>query len=836
MKRASWLGENSSRKIFSLPFKTRAGVLLAATTLGCALNLAPIKLDWGVDLLMGAVPIWAVFFIVGRPLALAGFAIVSLGTIMLWHHPWAYGIFLAEAVTVALLSRRLPLMFAEIIYWLIFGIPAVFLSYTFILNMEPSDVDLIMTKQPLNAFLCAAVGLVIYHVIVLLLPTKTPNLRGSLSLYDLCISYALTVALIPMFITMELNGRYRQLEKEDSISVTLKAKIELAAHILLSIEQKLTVYYGGDCIAGTNTDLFVLCGNYDLFYQVKKFLGNNTLLYVLADGKHIYSFNNSSNENTILSLKSNFSPEFASNNTYKKKFPLQGLFSHEPAAMTVDKNKKITARYSTVFNRTLYEFYGTIDLSEEVISRRKFLTMDLFLVFICTAIITLAVLYGSKRLKRILFFINESLDFFIKSDRITVGSNYSMIREIDLLYTSISTALDPAIKDRLAFVDFSDRIMEIEKNAPLCFYSSNIIDGKRVSMTGALPALVDFKWHTGDLSIKWWLGAIHPDDRETASFMPQLLKPGMPASAEYRLLNAAGQYIWILDILIYSKDEVNGSIDAYGILIEITKRKLAELQLAQTAKLSYLGEMATNLAHELNQPLNIIKLAASNAMRVLDAENQDVDYLRRRLLRINKQVDRASELISHMRIFGRTPAGGPHPISLNSAIENAIKLVTAELGAANIDCRIFNQFGFPQVLGHETLLEQVLVNLILNARDAILENRSQVDLHASAADIDLITIIYNKVGTNVHLTIEDTGGGIDNALINKIFDPFFTTKDVGKGTGLGLSISFGLVRDMGGILSVKNGTNGAQFMIVLPVLEVEDGFHVEAQRYQTNLI
>lgn len=253
-----------------------------------------------------------------------------------------------------------------------------------------------------------------------------------------------------------------------------------------------------------------------------------------------------------------------------------------------------------------------------------------------------------------------------------------------------------------------------------------------------------------------------------------------------------------------------------------TPRHQAQRALAQTSKLVTLGEMTTGMAHELSQPLNVIKMAAQNALsevapgdhRAADDDlpppMSDADFRRfmaGKLDRIVAQVDRAASIIARMRVFGRTPEGPPAVIDVREACREALTLVGQRLRNHGITIR--EEYG-PQPLrvrSHLNLLEQVLVNLLLNARDA---------LQSSRRDDKEIVICGRVEAGRVFLTVADNGPGVPPEARERLFEPFFTSKPTGQGVGLGLALSFGIVREAGGVLSLLPDGDGATFQIELP--------------------
>ena len=263
-----------------------------------------------------------------------------------------------------------------------------------------------------------------------------------------------------------------------------------------------------------------------------------------------------------------------------------------------------------------------------------------------------------------------------------------------------------------------------------------------------------------------------------------------------------------------------GVFDDSGKLVEIqavgrdnTEIRRTRMQLNQSAKMATLGEMATGLAHEINQPLNVMRMAVVNVLKRLSNGDIEIDYLTDKLNRIDAQVQRAARVVNHMRVFGRRSEIEQQLFDPIDAVDGTLNMLSEGMKGKGVGLRIGEPGPRVQVRGHVDQLEQVLINLMVNARDALLSKREK--------DRDFepwIALQVEQDEQSIWLVIEDNGGGIDPRLLERIFEPFFTTKPVGVGTGLGLSVSYGIVEQMGGRLSVSNSSEGACFRIALPIV------------------
>lgn len=256
----------------------------------------------------------------------------------------------------------------------------------------------------------------------------------------------------------------------------------------------------------------------------------------------------------------------------------------------------------------------------------------------------------------------------------------------------------------------------------------------------------------------------------------------------------------------------DGGGEVVGYTLDVSAERAAEARALAAARLASLGEMAGGLAHELKQPLQAISLAAENASEEMGAAGPV--SVTRRLERISTQALRAGGIVENLRRFARGSDGTrpPAEIGVDAVIDAVMGLVGPALRDARIAVRVDAGDPPARLRADEIALEQVLANLLRNARDAI-EARGR---EAAAARRE-IRIEARRAGPGmVAIRVADTGGGIPAAVMERLFEPFVTTKDVEHGTGLGLSICHGLVRAMGGTIVAENGAEGAVFTITLP--------------------
>jgi len=232
-------------------------------------------------------------------------------------------------------------------------------------------------------------------------------------------------------------------------------------------------------------------------------------------------------------------------------------------------------------------------------------------------------------------------------------------------------------------------------------------------------------------------------------------------------------------------------------------------QLVQAGKLATLGELTTGVAHELNNPLNNIGLYIGNAIDQIRLDKVETERLVADLEKAMEQVQKATEIISHLRTFGRAAPVSVERVDIDDVIERSLLLVQEQLRLRAIQVELELCPDELLVLANAIQLEQIFINLLTNARDALADAKQRTIRIASSRDEERIIIAFS-----------DTGPGIPRELQQRIFDPFFTTKEVGTGTGLGLSITYSILKEYGGDISViSNPGEGATFLIELPFAE-----------------
>jgi PAS domain S-box-containing protein len=333
------------------------------------------------------------------------------------------------------------------------------------------------------------------------------------------------------------------------------------------------------------------------------------------------------------------------------------------------------------------------------------------------------------------------------------------------------------------FVDVNQRLAEI-------------IGCKREEMIGRTPADLSL-WETPAIADQWYAG---------------LSRQQLVRNQEARFRTKAGTLHEVLVSL--SPLSLGGQPHLLLVAQDVAERALLERQLRQAQKMEAIGQLAAGVAHDFNNILTVIQGHAGLMQQKLDIESPQTKSLEE----ISKSATRAATLIRQLLMFGRKQVMQFRYLDLNDTLHNAIKMLERLVGEhVQIDYR--PQEKLPAIHADPSMMEQIAMNLAVNARDAM-PNGGQVfittsleTLHRTPTPMDP----EQRDGGFVCLTFRDTGTGMDTQILGRIFEPFFTTKPVGKGTGLGLSTVFGIVRQHRGWVEVESKPNqGTTFRVYFP--------------------
>ncbi len=296
---------------------------------------------------------------------------------------------------------------------------------------------------------------------------------------------------------------------------------------------------------------------------------------------------------------------------------------------------------------------------------------------------------------------------------------------------------------------------------------------------------------------------VHPKHRQASMERHQRKMRGevIPGLFEISVIRKDGTEVFVELTSAYTTYKGERVIVCY--IRDITERKRTEEQLTVTDRLASIGELAAGIAHELNNPLTSI-IGFSQLLLDKDVPDDVKDDLRI----IHSEARRTAEVVKNLLIFARKHAPVKQMVNINSIIEKVLELRAYEQKVSNI--QVINRFAFdlPEVVADYFQLQQVFLNIVINAEYFMTE----------ADQRGTLTITTQRTGDIIKASFADDGPGISKENLGHLFDPFFTTKEVGKGTGLGLSICHGIITEHGGrIYAESEPGKGATFIVELPI-------------------
>jgi PAS domain S-box-containing protein len=323
---------------------------------------------------------------------------------------------------------------------------------------------------------------------------------------------------------------------------------------------------------------------------------------------------------------------------------------------------------------------------------------------------------------------------------------------------------------------------------------------------------------------RFWIDHVHPEDLPHILDKLSHLAEVNTVALEYRFLHKDGTYRSMYDELDLVRDTVGNPVEIIGYWVDVTeKNRMEEEQntlrehLYHLQKLESVGTLAGGIAHDFNNILAIIIGYGNLLEKSLGKDNPSRFYIQK----ILKSAERATNLVQGLLAFSRKQGSCQKPVSISSILLPVNNLLSRLIGEnivldivpANKDCVVMADCG---------QMEQVLINLATNARDAM-PNGGKLTIQADIVELGsefIRTHGYGEIGEYARISVSDTGMGMDKETQRRIFQPFFTTKEVGKGTGLGLSIVYGIIKQHGGYINVESEPGkGATFRIYLPLIK-----------------
>jgi PAS domain S-box-containing protein len=358
--------------------------------------------------------------------------------------------------------------------------------------------------------------------------------------------------------------------------------------------------------------------------------------------------------------------------------------------------------------------------------------------------------------------------------------------------------------------------MLVEQVAAISYIAELGIHGQWLYVSPQVETMFGFSAEEWLMDSRAWTQHVHPEDHKVVEAAEEASKRGERFQAEYRVIRKDGRVIWVSDTAVV----VAGS-GAHplmeGIIVDITERKQLETQLQQARRMEAIGRLAGGIAHDFNNLLTIIKGYTELALkrpRISPELQADVE-------RIEDASERAGTLVRQLLAFSRRQVLQPKLLDLNGIVMGLDKLLR-RLMDEGIEMNTSPGKNIGTIKADPGQMEQVIMNLVVNARDAM-ANGGRLTVETANVDLDEAYASDHatvKAGRYVMLAVSDTGTGMSPETVAHIFEPFYTTKESGRGTGLGLSTVYGIVKQSGGYIWVYSEVGrGSSFKVYLPRVE-----------------
>ncbi len=340
----------------------------------------------------------------------------------------------------------------------------------------------------------------------------------------------------------------------------------------------------------------------------------------------------------------------------------------------------------------------------------------------------------------------------------------------------------------------------IIQSLPIILYLEELDATPRIPkfVSGNFTALTGFTFEEVQANPKLWIERLHPEDRDKVLEALAMRGEGQVRAVEYRWRCADGCYRYFLDQAVLLRDDDGQPVEYAGTLFDLTDRKMLEDQLFQAQKMDAIGKLTGGIAHDFNNLLAAVLGGIGQIERRINLTEDE-----QRILGMTRHAARqGAELVKRLLAFSRRQQLQPAAIDVKNLAANLSKLLEHTLGGlVRIEWRMGDKLW--NAYADETQLELAVMNLVINARDAMPEG-GLITLSCVNRTISGFSEVNLPDGDYVVLSVEDEGCGISEAHLEKVMEPFFTTKDIGKGTGLGLSMAYGFARQSGGGVDIKS--------------------------------
>jgi len=366
-----------------------------------------------------------------------------------------------------------------------------------------------------------------------------------------------------------------------------------------------------------------------------------------------------------------------------------------------------------------------------------------------------------------------------------------------------------------------ERFRQLAENIQEVFWMTDIPKTRMIYVSPGYEKIWGMPVNMLYASPQSWLLVIHPEDRERVAAAAANQTAGN-YDEEYRILRPDGTIRWIRDRAFPVRDAAGNVYRLAGIAEDITERRQLEHQFRQVQKMEAIGQLAGGVAHDFNNLLTVIR----SATELVLMDDQQLDGTTRdNLNMVVATTERAANLTRQLLTFSCKQVMQAQPLNLNEVIGEFLKMLLRIIGE---DIRLVTQLApdLPLCFADRSMLEQVVMNLVVNARDAMPQGG---ELTISTSVVEIASPLQHshpdaQAGRYLCLTVADRGGGIPPGILPHIFEPFFTTKEGGRGTGLGLATVYGIVRQHRGWIEVASEAGlGASFQVHLPAMGLVSG-------------
>ena len=413
------------------------------------------------------------------------------------------------------------------------------------------------------------------------------------------------------------------------------------------------------------------------------------------------------------------------------------------------------------------------------------------------------------------FILRSKVSVFVDLFRKTQEIRRNAEQERALLSENLQARTEKMLAEQ-ALRRSEERQALIIESLPIALFAVNLSDGVQRPrfVSGNVAKICGFPNVRFTEDPDFWASRIHPEDYERVLQELGRLEEVGSFSTEYRWRCADGKYRFFLNQAVLARDEEGRPTEILGTWLDVDERRRLEQQLVHAHKMEAVGQLTGGIAHDFNNMLTVVIGSLDRLQRLLKDDKRTAARVEMAL----QGALRCADLTQRLLAFARRQPLQPQPLDLNELVPRMADMLRRTLGEMiNIEIRSAPQLW--TAWADPSQVESVLVNLVINARDAMPDGGT---LTIETANVSLSEVCAARepdllAGDYVRLTIRDTGAGIPLELVDRVFEPFFTTKDIGQGTGLGLSIAYGFVKQSGGHIRIDSKPgNGTAIHVHLP--------------------